>query len=98
VTSPDGKSAVVPVAMAEAFPQARKAAAQNMPPVKVLQDSAHRYWYAYYDPADGEDSPDTHWLVAVPGKRHACAVQITFKSASGDDLAKRIARTMRSAQ
>ena len=29
----------------------------------VLADSPSRYWYVFRDPADGEDSPDTHWYV-----------------------------------
>lgn len=94
-TSPDGKSSAVPILMPGSFPEAKKGAAQKMPPLKVLQDSAHRYWYTYRDPADGEDSPDTHWLVAVSGKRSVCAVQITFKSAFGNALSRRIVRGIR---
>jgi hypothetical protein len=94
-TSGDGKSTVVPIPMPESFPQAKNAAAQKMPPLKVLQDSLHRYWYAYRDSADGEDSPDTHWLVVISGKSHVCAAQITFKTASGDAVARKIASGIR---
>lgn len=65
-----------------------------MPPLKVLQDDANRYWYVYRDPADAEDSPDTHWYVAVQRNDHVCALQITFKSADGDSIPKEIAATI----
>jgi hypothetical protein len=96
--APDEKSTIVPVPMPKSFPDAKKAAAQKMPPAKVLQNSAQRYWFVYRDPADGEDSPDTHWFVAVPGKDGVCAFQITFRSATGDALPKRIVRTIRSSK
>jgi hypothetical protein len=96
--APDEKSTIVPVSMPKSFADAKKAAAQKMPPAKVLQNSAQRYWFVYRDPADGEDSPDTHWFVAVPGKDGVCAFQITFRSATGDALPKRIVRTIRSSK
>jgi len=94
--SRDEKSSIVPVSVPDSFSNAKKAVAQRMPPLKVLQDSPQRYWYVYRDPSDGEDSPDTHWLVAVAGKVDVCAFQITFRSATGDTRAKQIVRTIRS--
>ena len=95
-TSPDEKVAVVPqnIHADESFDDVKKQLQDKMPPLKILQDDVNRYWYVYRDPADAEDSPDTHWYVAVQRNDHVCALQITFKSADGESLPKQIAATI----
>lgn len=79
----------------DSFDQVKQQLQGKMPPLKVLKDSADRYWYAYRDPADAEDSPDTHWMIAVAGTGQVCAVQITFKSANGESVPTQIVATIK---
>lgn len=87
-TSADNKITVIlaPPFPAQSFKETKQIAMLQMPPARVFEDSGHRFWYVYKDPADGEDSPDTHWYVAVQQKEHVCTVQITFRSADGESL------------
>lgn len=95
-TSPDNKlSVAAPAANPEKnFEQVKESARSKFPPSKVLEDSAHRYWYLYKEPADSEDSPDTHWYFAALKNGHVCTVQITFRGADGDALPRQIVVTV----
>jgi hypothetical protein len=94
--SPDSKMTVVVqrTAPGQSFEDMKKNAQQKMPPLKTLQNSPDRYWFVYRDPADGDDSPDTHWYVAVSRNGRLCTAQITFKSAMGEIVPKQIAATV----
>jgi hypothetical protein len=83
--SVDNKMAVVGLASdpGQSLDETKRNARREMPPARVFEDSERRYWYVYRDPADGEDSPDTHWYVAVQQKGHVCSAQITFRSSNG---------------
>ena len=95
-TSPDSKITVVASLSdsEQGFKEAKQNARKKMPPLKVLEDSSRRYWYVYRDPGDGEDSPDTHWYVAVQQKGHVCSAQITFRSSNGESLPRQILGTV----
>jgi hypothetical protein len=79
----------------DSFDQVKKQLQDKIPPLKVLKDSAERYWYVYRDPADAEDSPDTHWIIALEAGGQVCATQITFKSANGETIPKQIVATIK---
>ncbi len=78
----------------QSFAETKQNARLEMPPARVIEDSGRRYWYVYRDPADGEDSPDTHWYVAVQQKGHVCSAEITFRSANGESLPRQILGTV----
>lgn len=95
--SPTQDVVVVPqkVGAKDSFDDVKKQLQDKMPPLKVVKDTADRYWYVYRDPADAEDSPDTHWMVAVASGNQVCAVQVTFKSADGESLPTQIVSTIK---
>jgi hypothetical protein len=94
--SPDNKVTVVLQVRddGQSLAEVEKNARAKMPPLKVIENSVKRDWYVYRDLADGDDSPDTHWSVAVGGGDHVCLAQITFKSAMGESLVRQIAQTL----
>jgi hypothetical protein len=96
-SSPDNEVTVVvqEAGHGQLFEDVKKNARLKMSPLKIIQDTDKRYWYVYRELADGDDSPDTHWYVAVLGNGHVCTAQITFKSAIGDSLIRRIVQTIK---
>ena len=94
--SADNKVTVVAQAIdnGRSFEEVEKNARMKMPSLKIIENSAKRDWYIYRDVADGDDSPDAHWYVAVRGNKYVCTAQITFKSAMGESLVRQIVGTV----
>jgi hypothetical protein len=59
------------------------------PPTKAFEDSAQRLWYQYTNAGTG-----TNWYVAVPAPGGSCTMQITYKNASSEAVAKKIALSL----
>jgi hypothetical protein len=59
------------------------------PPSKTFEDTAQRLWYQYTNAGAG-----TNWYIAVPGPGGSCTMQITYKSASSEAIAKKIALSL----
>ena len=97
LTSPDNKIRIVVQAAnrGQSFEDAKANARDKIPSLRIIDNSGKRYWYEYREPADGGDSPDTHWNVLVARNGQVCAAQIAFKSAISDSLVKQIVRTIR---
>ncbi|HWU75577.1 MAG TPA: hypothetical protein VN043_03670 [Rhodanobacter sp.] len=94
VTAPDKSASAVlsspnpSFTLAEVKPMVQA----SLKPVKSIEDSAQRLWYAY----ETSYGQGTGWYVGVPGKNgHICAAQISFKSAPEEALAKKIALSIK---
>ena len=59
------------------------------PPSKTFEDSAHRLWYQYTNAGSGNN-----WYVAVPGAGGSCTMQVTYKSAAEEAVARKIALSL----
>jgi hypothetical protein len=96
VKSPDGKLNAQPsgAAAGQSFRAVALQAKQMMPPLKVIEDSAHRVWFAYAgrSPEGGEN-----WYVAVAGDP-VCQAQITYKLPSVEETAQKIALSLAHAE
>jgi len=80
----------------QTFEQGTSTAKQMMKPTKTFEDSGKRVWYAYETP-NGKQSGATNWYVAVPGSP-VCTMQISFKNAAAEDVAKKIAMSLTQAK
>jgi hypothetical protein len=66
---------------------------QAFKPVKVLEDSANRFWYEYVPP-NNSNGKTRAWYVGIPLKGNVCGAQITMKDGN-EALAKTIAMSVK---
>lgn len=66
---------------------------QMYKPVKVLEDSAQRFWYEYVPP-NNQNGKTRAWYVGIPLKGNVCGAQITMKDGN-EALAKTIAMSVK---
>jgi hypothetical protein len=62
-------------------------------PVKVLEDSANRFWYEYVPP-NNTNGKTRAWYVGIPVKGNVCGAQITMKDGN-EAVAKTIAASVK---
>ena len=62
-------------------------------PVKVLEDSAQRFWYEYVVP-NNQNGKTRAWYVGIPVKGNVCGAQITMKDGN-EAAAKNIAMSLK---
>jgi hypothetical protein len=95
--SADGKSsAVASSAAAGPFAGVTATAKQLMIPKKTMEDSGKRLWYLYETEIDTQQGR-TEWYVAV-ATDPVCSMQISFKGAGMEDIAKKIALSLTQAK
>jgi hypothetical protein len=92
-TSPDKKSSVVIHSNDQPFDQVKSMIKSMLPPVKMIEDSSTRYWYAYKQDTSA-DLIGTHWYVAVPGNGLVCAAQVSFDGPEAEKVAKQIVESI----
>lgn len=92
VESADHRSSAVAHGLraGQPFAEAVSTAKQVMTPSKMIEESGKRVWYAYQ--ATGGSSA-TNWYVAVAGDP-VCTAQLSFKDASAEGTAKKIALSL----
>jgi hypothetical protein len=59
------------------------------PPSKTFEDSAHRLWFQYTNAGAGNN-----WYVAVPAPGGSCTMQVSYKNAATEAVAKKIALSL----
>jgi hypothetical protein len=95
--SADGNAnAVASSAASGPFAGVTATAKQMMVPKTTIEDSAKRLWYAY-ETSMSVQKGRIEWYVAVPSDP-VCARQISFKGASLEDTAKKIALSLTQSQ
>ena len=95
--SADGNAnAVASSAASGPFAGVTATAKQMMVPKTTIEDSAKRLWYAY-ETSMSVQKGRIEWYVAVPTDP-VCAMQISFKGASLEDTAKKIALSLTQSQ
>ena len=90
--SPDGNTDAVPHGQRAGlgFSEATGIAKSVMKPAKILEDSANRLWYTF---ENTNGKPGTNYYVAV-ATAPVCTAQVSFKNATAEDTAKKIAVTL----
>ncbi len=66
---------------------------QMFKPVKILEDSASRFWYEYVPPNNASGKARA-WYVGIPLKGNVCGAQITMKDGN-EAAAKTIAMSVK---
>jgi hypothetical protein len=97
MTSADGKANAVAHGLrpGQQFADAMALAKQVTKPAKMIEDSAKRVWYTY----EGAATPGggANWYVAVAGSP-ICTAQISFKSPTLEETARKIALSLTQAK
>lgn len=94
-SSPDNMDSVImsSTSQGQSLNDAKGVMQQMYKPVKVLEDSAQRFWYEY-TPPNNQNGKTRAWYVGIPVKGNVCGAQITMKDGN-ETMAKRIAMSVK---
>ena len=84
------KAAVSSSTASRSLAEVKPLAEQMMVPTRTFEDSSSRLWYAYA----GNREDETNWYVAVPTRGGVCVARVSFKDASAEGSARKIALSL----
>ena len=98
-SAPDNKASVtMSSATGQTLDKAKATMTSMFPPLKVIEDSPKRFWYAYRAPSTAVDSPAVSWYVGIQVTGSVCGAQMDFKNPSLESTMKQMADSMSAAK